>query len=205
MRRALLLFLVILCVGGMVAGENEAHAVGLGGYGSLGAGSANWSPDNGTDFKKDTNHFGLGLVMDTAPARDQLFNYQLNIGYDRFRNKNSNGWGDADLDGFVISNNFGFGALITPRTRFWFGPELRLEWASGTPAKAPNGRINLFGLGVGPVVGLNFNTGAKETFVVKTGFQIVSYFSTDWISDYNVSEKFFYITLEYLFRTSADR
>jgi len=104
----------------------SSTAAGLGFYGTAGAGSSDWSGyDIGpgdTTFSKSTNHLGFGLAMDTAPARDKLFNYQLNIGYDRFTLNNAAAWGSAELKGFMVSNNLGFGALISPTTRLWFGP-----------------------------------------------------------------------------------
>jgi hypothetical protein len=201
-------------------GGNDANAAGLGFYGSFGAGTADWSPDNGLDYKKNTDHTGFGLVMDTAPASDQLFNYHLNIGYDQFRNRNSSSWGNISLDGFVVSNSFGFGTLINPDTRLWFGPELRIEWAYGSPSSFSSYKIHLFGVGIGPVVGVNFNYDDKHTFVVKSGFQLHNYVgegngayshatntattsSNDYV--YDVTEKMFYVTVEFLFRTSNDR
>ena len=218
MKRFFLLLLFIFLTGNF--SPNDANAAGLGFYGSFGGGTANWSPDGGPDFKKDTSHYSVGLAMDTAPARDKLFNYQLNIGYDRSSHNNSNAWGNAEFDGFVISNDFGFGTLITPTTRLWFGPEVRLEWAEGSANNITNYKLHMFGVGVGPVIGVNFNIGDRHTFALKTGFLLVNYFSqgdgfysastkevtTYSTSDnYDVTEKMFYVTLEFLFRTSDDR
>ncbi len=217
MKRIVLFLLLFFTVEGFFHGN--AQAAGFGFYGSVGEGNANWSPESGPDFKKDTSHMGIGLALDTAPARDRLFNYQLNIGYERASHRNSNAWGTANFDCFVISNNFGFGTLITPTTRLWFGPEVRIEWADGS-ASISNYRIQMFGLGVGPVMGINFNVGDNQTFVVKTGFLFMNYVgegdgfyspatnSTTTYStlyNYDVSEKMFYVTLEFLFRTSDDR
>ena len=222
MKRVVLLLLFIVLAGNCTL--NDASAAGFGFYGSFGGGTANWSPDSGQDFKKDTSHFSVGLAMDTAPARDKLFNYQLNIGYDRSLHNNSNAWGNAELDGFVISNSFGFGTLLTPTTRLWFGPEVRLEWAEGSAnntAKNISGyKLHMFSVGVGPVIGLNFNIGDRHTFAIKTGYLLINCFSegegfyspeTDAFTsystnnNYDVTEKLFYVTLEFLFRTSDDR
>jgi len=207
-----------------IFGSSRANAAGIGFYGSVGGGSADWNVDSGwyspTDFTKRTNHFGIGLVLDTAPARDNLFNYQLNVGYDRFRNKKGDAWGNAEFDGLVISNNFGFGGMITPTTRLWFGPEVRLEWADGSPDSYPNYKIHLFGAGIGPVVGVNFNIGDSHTVAVKAGYQYIHYtgkgdgyyshttnapttYSNSY--DYEVTEKMFYVNLEFMFRTLGDR
>ncbi|HEX9021394.1 MAG TPA: hypothetical protein VF903_09050, partial [Nitrospirota bacterium] len=134
-------------------------------------------------------------------------------------NTNSNAWGDADLDSLVISNNFGFGGMLNSTTRLWFGPEIQIRWADGKPDRYSNFKIKLFGLGIGPVLGMNFNLGDNLTFAVKTGYQIIHYtgegngdyshdplFPTGYHSyDYDVTEKMFYVTLELMFRTSRDR
>ncbi len=217
MRRAVLILLFIFLLECLI--HRDAGAAGFGFYGSVGEGNATWSPESGPDFKKDTSHLGFGLALDTAPARDRLFNYQLNIGYERAAHRNSNAWGTADFDCFVISNNFGFGTLITPTTRLWFGPEVRLVWADGS-ASISSYKIQMFGLGVGPVIGINFNVGDNQTFVVKTGYLLMNYVgegdgfyspATNTVTanstryDYDVSEKMVYVTLEFLFRTSDDR
>jgi len=211
----LLAAIILLC-------SSHSHAAGLGIYGTFGGGTADWTVDNTSslDFSKRTNHFGAGLALDTAPARDRLFNYQLNLGYDRFRNSNGKAWGNAEFEGFVISNCFGFGGLINDRTRLWFGPEIRLEWANGHPDNFPSYKIRLFGFGIGPVVGVNFNIGESQTFAVKAGYQFINYagvghgmyshtgnatptYSNSY--DYDVSEQMAYVTLQYFFRTSGDR
>ena len=202
--------------------STTVHAAGFGIYGSFGGGNADWSPDFSPTFKKRTEHLGAGLVFDSAPARDKLFNYQLNLGYDQFSNKNANGWGKADFEGFVISNNFGFGGLITPTTRLWFGPELRLEWADGSPSSYSAYNIRMWGLGIGPVLGINFNMGDRTTFFVKAGYQYINYYGTGNGNyshrtgssttpysrnsyDYDVNEKMFYLSIGYLLRTPGER
>jgi hypothetical protein len=217
MKRKILLIASILAA--FVFCPMEARAAGFGVYGSLGGGNADWSPDNNADFKKSTAHIGAGLVMDTVPARDSLYNYQLNLGYDQFRNNNRNAWGNAVFDSFVISNNFGFGALINPTTRIWFGPELRIAWAKGSPDHYDY-RVRLFGVGIGPALGVNFNYDDVHTFALKAGFQYIQYggkgdgrfshainLATPRSNSYNydVTERMFYVTVELMFRTSNDR
>lgn len=213
-----LLFVVCAC------GSSQAHAAGFGFYGSAGGGTADWTLDNSSlnslNFGKDTNHLGVGLAMDTAPARDKLFNYQLNIGYDHFSNRGGSAWGNVDFNGFVISNNFGFGTMISPTTRIWFGPELRVTWADGNPDKFANFKIHIFGAGIGPVIGMNLNYDETHTLVLKMGFQYSRYVgegngnfshttntTTSYSNsyDYDVTEKMLYVTIGYLFRTSGDR
>ena len=198
----------------------DADAAGLGVYGSAAGGRADWSPDDAENFKKTTGRLDFGLAMDTAPARGKLFNYNLTVGYGIFRNMNNAAWGNADLDGPIISNSFGFGTLVTPKVRVWLGPEIKVTWVDGHPRDYSNYKINLFGVGKGLVLGVNFNDADKLTTVVKFGFQVFDYvgegkgfFSHETNSattsylwrDYDMREKMFTLTLECLFRTSGDR
>jgi hypothetical protein len=208
-------FLMMICA----VDVYNANAAGLGVYGTYSGGKSDWTPDEGRSFKKDSNHLGGGLAFDSAPATDGLFNYQLNIGYDRFENRNSKAWGRADFEGVVVSNSFCFGGRLTPSTRLWLGPEIRLEWADGKPDEYPDYKIRMFGIGFGPVLGLNINAGDKFTFVIKTGYQYISYqaygdgfyshttnhSTTTHGDDYDINEKMLYVTISCLFRTSDER
>jgi len=195
------------------AGLPEAHAAGAGLYGSLGGGTADWSPDTGHGFRKSVEHQSFGFALDTAPASDDVFNYNLNLGYEEFTNTNNNAWGKANLTGVLFSNCFGFGGKLSSNTRLWFGPELRFEWVDGKPSSANDFTIRLFGAGFGPVIGLNVNTGTHFTFVLKTGFQAMHYYgygrgkfshitnttsATSEKYDYGTSEKLYYVTFEIL-------
>ena len=114
MRRSIKLFFAVLVMTCSL-GLSNAYAAGFGLYGSGGGGNADWSPDSGPDFRKSVEHLSYGFALDTAPAGDNLFNYNLNLGYVKSRNKNndSNTWGNTDLEGFLMSHNFGFGGMLT--------------------------------------------------------------------------------------------
>lgn len=77
--------------------------------------------------------FGGGLVVDTNLAKDDLFNYRLNLGYDyiRFNFNNSSGVTDAKFHRINIFNNFGFGVVRNKLLRFWLGPQLGLRFQFG--------------------------------------------------------------------------
>jgi len=217
MRISILCFLLALLCTAMV---HDANAAGLGIYGSVGGGRADWSPDYEKTYGANTGRLDFGMALDTAPARDNLFNYNLTVGYGIFRNRSSGGWGNADFEGMIISNSFGFGTLVTPKIRIWVGPEITVVWADGSPDDYSNYKINLFGVGKGLVLGVNFNNHEKYTTVVKMGFQVFDYVgegngyfshatnrgtNTYRTYDYDVNEKMVTLTLEFLFRTSGDR
>ncbi len=194
----------------------KAHAAGLGLYASGGRGTADWSTRDDETFKKSTSRLGVGLALDTNPDSDRLFNYNLNIGYERFSNHNGNAWKNLDLNGFVVRNAFGFGGLITPDVRVWFGPQLSLSWFEGSPDSFQDYTIRLFGIGIGPTLGVNFNAGEHMKIVLKGGYQFTGHYgygqgrfshqTNDASSQhkyyYDAGEKLFYVAVEFLARTS---
>lgn len=201
--------------------SSKAHAIGIGVYGSYGGGTADWNPsaDAVDKFRKNASHLSYGLALDTAPANERIFNYNLSIGHDRFKNRNGNAWGNADLDGVVITNNFGFGGLITKNIRLWAGPEVRVSWSEGSADRFPDFNLRVFGIGVGPSIGVNFNVGERLTFVVKGGYQYMSYFGygqgmydhlTNTASSshryyYSAHEDLYYVAIEILLRTLSGK
>ncbi len=226
--RSCLLLALIMITGFSVS---NASAAGFGMYGALGSGSADWHIDGwpdleaqppgslgypASDFKTDPEHAGGGLVFDTAVAKDKLFNYQLNLGYDAFRNKDrTDGFTLSNLRGLVVSNAFGLGIVRTSWFRMWLGPEIRLTWQTGeiTVPALQMGRRNcdLIGAGIGPVLGLNLNFTGNVTIAVKAGYQWMSYYGQmetttfDGYADVDVHERLAYVNIGFLFRSSDDR
>ena len=135
--------------------------------------------------------------------RDNLFNYQLNLGYDEFTNKTDISTG-LKLGGLMISNAFGFGIVRTSGFRLWMGPEIRLAWPRGSLSGID---YDFFGAGVGPVLGMNFNLPGTVSFVVKAGYQFMHYegtvdSSTTYTSyDNEIRERLIYVNIGILFRS----
>jgi len=209
MKKVLLWFACIVSVLGF--GVSSASAAGFGFYGSLGGGSAVWEGSSSTvTFDTDTGHQGAGFVFDTAVAKDSFFNYQLNLGYDKFTNKSVSSGSKLELEGLMISNSFGFGLMRTEGFRLWLGPEIRVAFPAGSKSGID---LEFFGVGVGPVVGMNFNLPGLKTLQVKAGYQFMSYTGeasyqnaygyTDYI-DYDIDENLIYINFGVLFRSSGD-
>jgi hypothetical protein len=204
---------IVLCacfVAMLVLGTSDARAAGFGIYGSAGdGGSSTWTINNVPgNTKVDAAHQGVGFVFDTAVAQDKFFNYQLNFGFDTFKNKSATTGNDlVELSGLMISNSFGFGIVRTEALRMWMGPEIRLAWPSGSNAL---GDYDFFGAGVGPVLGMNFNLPGTVTFGVKIGYQFMTYngtfdSSTSYYSeDIRIKEKLLYVNIGILFRSTGD-
>ena len=191
----------------LVLGTSDARAAGFGIYGSIGGdGSATWTDDSSftsSSSKVKTAHQGAGFVLDTAVARDSFFNYQLNLGYDKFTNKFAGSGSEVELGGLMISNSFGFGIVRTDGFRLWMGPEIRLAWPKGSQSGVD---YDFFGGGVGPVLGMNFNLPGTVTFAVKAGYLFMNYEgdSTTSFYDLDIRERLIYVNIGILFRSPGD-
>lgn len=191
---------------------SSARAVGLGFYGEVGGGNSEWELDFDSggeeDFDADTSHAGFGFVLDTAVSTDRVFNYRLNVGYDRFANELEDGGDDVDFDGLVIDNTFGFGIVRTPEVRLWIGPQIRFAAYSGSPDGAEDLDITLGAFGLGPVLGLNLNVGPVATLAFELGIRWIGYAGEgEWDDgsnddfDVSISEGMLFLNAAMLFRT----
>lgn len=158
---------------------SSASALGLGFYGSLGSGSGDLEvdPEAGTDYEFDTDneHRSFGFVLDTAVAKDKVFNYRLQVGLDKWEEENSDTGDKFEIDGFVVENDFGFGVVRRESFRLWLGPTLRIEYGEGIYNDNTDEEAAFFGIGVGPVIGVNFNFGRIFTLGLKSGYLFEGY------------------------------
>lgn len=164
--------LIVLCV--FLA--SSAMAVGIGFYTGYGKGSTDWEIDddwNTYDLNAESERVGFGFVLDTAVAKDRIFNYRLKLGYEDRIDKFDDG-DKVKLKGFVWSNAFGFGVVRTPVFRLWLGPQLDVSYYKGHPEGYDNFDIRLVGIGFGPVIGANINIGSVVTLSLDGGFQFKS-------------------------------
>jgi hypothetical protein len=144
----------------------DAHAIGLGAYGRYGTGSETWKYDQYLgSFSKDTPSYGFGFLLDSTVARDSLFNYQFNLGYQQEEVKPF--VGGLKLTGISMSHDFGFGVVRSQVLRFWLGPELKFSYVTGSSSTWD---YNKFDFGIGPVLGVNFHLGPVVTLSLKGGY-----------------------------------
>ncbi|MDL1968971.1 MAG: hypothetical protein LWW97_10630 [Deltaproteobacteria bacterium] len=182
-------------------GINCTHAAGIGFYLShgIGDGAADFNEDydsddwwNDLESSGDAKFSGYGFIFDTAVAKDEVFNYRLQIGYeDAEYDIDSVYDGDLhidisdfvgnfklDIDRFVIDNTFGFGIVRKENFRIWIGPQLRIGYMSGdgTMTLIDGTKLNLdfddgLVLGLAPVIGVNFNFINNLTIGVDLGYR----------------------------------
>jgi hypothetical protein len=123
----------------------------------------------------DTRRISAGLGVDTAVAKDKLFNYRMNLGYENVRER----FQDVEFARFhqgSFENVFGFGVYRSKRMRVWLGPTLRI--AAGTldedsvPGGGPIGGtvVNLTA-GGGLAAGVNVHTGDVGSAAFTIGYQ----------------------------------
>lgn len=220
----------LLLVLAMMTGLGAADACASG-YGLFGSGPADGHIDGWTaieaqppgslgypsrDFQADAEHRGGGFVFDTAVAKDRFFNYRLTPGYDTFRNGDPAGGPTlAPLRGLTVGNAFGFGIVRTGGFRIWLGPEIRLSRQTGVK----NDRVmpwnkqqyDLYGAGIGPALGMNFNLPGNVTIALNAGYQYIGYYGQmettvkDGFTDVDVHERLAYFAIGFLVRTGDDR
>lgn len=197
MRRSILILAAILTW----ASVETASAIGFGPYFEYGRVVDGWGSEDGFDFDYTENHFGGGLSLDTNVATRSLFNYRLDLGYQRVEQDFDDG-GEFDGDGLVIDNAFGFRLFSNDAVRLWMGPGVRLSFdffdSNGLDAFD-------FGIGGGPVIGLNVHTSDLVSLAFTTGYQI-SYVHSDY--DYGDSdgyEQLIFFKLHAFFRFNEDR
>ena len=122
---------------------------------------------------------GTDLTLDTAVAKNRLFNYRLSIdcenidpgmNYTLFNNAYS-------INRFTCSNTFGFGFFRSNLIRLWVGPQVGLcyEYRYSDKSISDTTLLSKFG----SVVGINFHADDAITLSLETGFRTP--FSFDFI------------------------
>mgnify|MGYP001435639710 CR=1 FL=1 len=191
----------------------QAHAGGIGLFLSGGEVDAEWDGDY-TNIESEGTHRDFGFTVDSNLNTEKLFNYRLELGRAEWEPGNFNNRGvEADIDGLVMNHDFGFGSMIAPSVRLWFGPEIRLTLLEGELEGVNARDIDLFGYGFGGAVGVNFSLPGRLTLAAKTGFVMMRYLgdgpnwtgSTWQNSDYDVDEDLVYVGVSMFFRTRSTR
>lgn len=213
----LTLLSILVIVIGIFLIPQKCLAVGLGIYfPALGRGSSTveWSQGGeSVDFHPSVNHFGYGFVFDTRVENPGIFNYRLNLGYDKANFTEEGETYDYDLSCYSINNTFGFAVLQTELVRLWLGPQLSLLYMTYSE-DYPDGdvQVNLFGIGFAPVLGANFNFGRLISVCPELGYHfsflegnsirdwdgVIDSFEIDW----NMRTSEYFMRLNIIFRVN---
>jgi hypothetical protein len=165
----------------------ELYALGLGGY-LTGKGGVSTLKVEKTNSSVDYG-VGAGFVLDTAVASNDYCNYRLNVGYENTIKSGTPFFGGWSMHRISISNTFGYAFFRNKFMRVWMGPQIELACQFNVASERTNG-INphgfyynmpffenrvvsidfaLFSLGLGAVLGVNFNAGDFCTVSLETG------------------------------------
>ncbi|WP_455212410.1 hypothetical protein [Kaarinaea lacus] len=153
----------------------HSHAVGLGF--SFGTGSEEWEKDR-VQLVGDRDVRNMGFVVDTAVARDMIFNYRFTF----LKEENNAANAGLDMDGYAMTHDFGFGVLRTKHVRLWLGPQLKGSLYNDVYAGSTNSRLvgDVIGYGFGPVVGLNVHLPQVLSFSFTAAYHFISAYSESY-------------------------
>ncbi len=114
---------------------------------------------------------GIDLVVDTAVAKNQLFNYRLSLEcYNTIERKDYLIYNYSySLSRVVLANTFGFGFFRSRFLRVWAGPQFTISyefrnWNNFILNSATHSKI-------GSVIGVNLHTGEETTLAFEVGFR----------------------------------
>jgi hypothetical protein len=166
---------IIFLVGfSMVA--QSAMAVGIGFYGTwaMGKGIQTWEVLN-TEKKYKTSHmkWGGGILIDSAVAKDTIFNNRLYLGFGMNTRTTDFSGTDAEVEmyDFSLFNTFGFGLVRLSFMRLWLGPQIGITYSFGDFDFVQNREYYEVGFFGGISSGINFNIGTFLSFSVDGGFR----------------------------------
>jgi hypothetical protein len=174
MKRSILWAAGIACLATLLATAGQGLALGLGIYGTAGAGGATWHDNafGNPNLDHDTTHAGGGFLIDTALPGNP-FSYRLSLGYEQITHDASPGEGDLIMRGVVIDQDFVMDLLTGSPLRVWVGPELRLAAFRGR--FGGGGDENFTSLGIGPVMGVDYPITPDLALSWKLGYLFSGY------------------------------
>ena len=218
---------------------DRAHALGLGGYISYGTGSVDFEESWDTEDpwarlenSGDVSHFGFGFLLDTAVAKNRIFNYRLQIGYEAseydidsvFNQETGTDISPiisdfkVDIDQIVFDNTFGFGIVRRQNFRLWIGPQIRIGYMTGdgqvTDILGTTLQLNFEGVvyGFAPVIGGNFNFNNNLSIGIDLGYRLSgmagniekSGLGLTGADDYSGDTNVFFVNFSMIYRLNDD-
>lgn len=160
----------LLALVAILASASSASATGYGLYLDYG-----WGPVDGgvQGVGYDMGLTSVGFTLDSAVAKDKLFNYRMNLGY-QYGRMRFNGEKFGAFNGGTFENVFGFGVYRDPRMRIWLGPSLRVATSvldkSSVNVPVPGNYVRLTA-GGGIAAGINWHTGNVGSVAFTIGYQ----------------------------------
>ena len=181
----------------------NANAVGIGLYATLtNSGDADWENTsvNSTVINRELDQKELGFMLDTAIATNRLFNYRLQVAI------TDASYDNIEMDGFVLSNTFGFAIIKNADLRFWVGPQVGFKYLNSND----NTDIELVTFDLGAATGLNYHIGSNISLTADAGYKLgvggaSASSSTSDDFDIDVNESRLFVNVGLLFRFGRDK
>lgn len=146
------------------------------------------------------NRMGLGVVIDTNVARNELLNVRATVGYVRTENTV-----DDEAHGAAFDMAVGFGLFRAPAVRVWAGPAFRtsVDFYDGALAEVLDVSV-----GGGARLGLNWHLNPQISVSPSISYQYLYVRETikdDFGKDeFNGHEQLITARLTFLYRDAAD-
>ncbi|MBN2041124.1 MAG: hypothetical protein JW864_13860 [Spirochaetes bacterium] len=165
----------------------NAYAFGIGAYFTASTGSYEW--EYNIDEQEDpiidsgVRKPGFGFMLDTNLARDQIYNYRLQVGYSKITIDNDHNAYDLNGKEYHIYNTFGFGIIREKFGRLWFGPQIGAGYIDGeydmpSSLEYEGNYFWTLYFSTGFVAGFNYNLGDFFTLAVDGGIRVLAGFGT---------------------------
>ena len=155
----------------------NANAIGFGLYTTASnSGTAEWDyPNTVNDFETDVDQKEIGIVMDTAVASDNIFNYRLQLAsvktsYER------QGFNDIEMEGKIMTHTFGFAVVRNQTMRLWIGPQISLR---DLDSKDNNLPLEIDGGGLQAAAGINLYISPSLSLTGELGYSISNNYHVD--------------------------
>ena len=177
--RVLIVTLMLSCCF-LAALPGRAAAMSFGAYVDVAGGSGEFEYDSiNYEIDADVSSGAAGLVLDTNPLGNSIFNYRMNAGFDSQSIEFDDGI-DLDMNGIYVDNIFCFTFIHKPKLRWWGGPLVRLGFYSGETdiyynrfSERVEEEHDYFQFGIGFATGVNIKAGESLVLAPSAGVRII--------------------------------
>jgi len=179
MRKYQIVFCLIVLL--IITGTSRSFALGIGGYMTLGGGDTQQKLKTNQEimmlaprqllFSLPSHYRNLavggGLVLDTALASMDVFNFRLKVGCEQNRLDREK---ELKIVRLHLDTIFGFGLVRSRNVRWWLGPLLGGRYTIGNNV-GYTASIEYYGGDAGIATGVNVNMGDHFTLGFELGFK----------------------------------
>lgn len=169
----------------------SANATGYGFYTTANnSGNAHWSSNGNSLYDTGYDRREFGIMLDTAVAKDKLYNYRLQVAHVAAT------YDGAEYTGSTFTNTFGFGIVRNTDMRIWIGPQI------GYKSTNNKSSLSISGFEYGAVVGLNYHISPTLSLTGESGVRYGYSFAYNQqdINTHQADERATFINIGLLYR-----